>query len=82
MIDKEEREDWKDGRVTWVSSTKLPTRDGAGKIIGIMGISRDITERKQFEARLFQSRRWKPSESWRAGSRTNQQHHDRDHRPE
>jgi PAS domain S-box-containing protein len=57
MIDKEEREDWKDGRVTWVSSTKLPTRDGAGKIIGIMGISRDITERKQFEARLFQSQK-------------------------
>jgi PAS domain S-box-containing protein len=55
MIDKEEREDWKDGRVTWVSTTKMPMRDSAGRIIGIMGISRDITERKLAEERLQQS---------------------------
>jgi len=52
MIDKEEREDWKDGHVTWVSSTKMPMLDRAGKIIGIMGISRDITERKRAEESL------------------------------
>jgi PAS domain S-box-containing protein len=52
IIDKEEREDWKDGRVTWVSSTKMPLLDKAGKIIGIMGISRDITERKRAEESL------------------------------
>jgi PAS domain S-box-containing protein len=46
MIDREEREEWRDGRVTWVSSTKLPWLDATGKIIGIMGVSRDITERK------------------------------------
>ena len=55
LIDKEEREDWKDGRVTWVSSTKIPLRDNAGKIVGIMGISRDITERKQAETALRES---------------------------
>jgi PAS domain S-box-containing protein len=49
MIDKEEREDWPDGHVTWVTSTKLPLRDSRGKIIGIVGISRDITERKRAE---------------------------------
>ena len=52
MINQEEQEDWKDGRVTWVSSTKMPLRDDAGKIVGIMGISRDITERKQAEQQL------------------------------
>jgi PAS domain S-box-containing protein len=52
IIDKEEREDWKDRRVTWVSSTKMPLLDGAGKIIGIMGISRDVTERKKAEAEM------------------------------
>jgi PAS domain S-box-containing protein len=52
MIDKEEREESKDGRVTWVTSTKLPWLDAAGKVIGIMGISRDITERKQTELAL------------------------------
>jgi len=52
MIDREEREDWKDGHVTWVSSTKMSLRDGAGKIIGIMGISRDITAHKQMQLAL------------------------------
>jgi PAS domain S-box-containing protein len=55
MINKEEREDWPDGRTTWATSTKLPTFDGNGKIVGIMGISRDITERKQTEDTLRQS---------------------------
>jgi PAS domain S-box-containing protein len=36
----------------WVLSTKLPLRDGAGRIIGTCGISNDITERKQTEARV------------------------------
>ena len=52
MVDKGEREEWKDGRVTWAASTKLPWLDGAGKIIGIIGISRDITERKRAEEAL------------------------------
>ncbi|MGA2852864.1 MAG: PAS domain S-box protein [Verrucomicrobiota bacterium] len=52
MIAKEEREVWKDGHVTWASSTKMPLRDAAGKITGIMGISRDITERKQMEEKM------------------------------
>jgi two-component system cell cycle sensor histidine kinase/response regulator CckA len=50
MIAKEEREVWKDGHVTWASSTKMPMRTAAGKITGIMGISRDITESKRAEA--------------------------------
>ena len=52
IIDKEEREDYKDGHATWVASTKLPMRDNTGKIIGIMGISRDITDRKKAEEAL------------------------------
>ena len=52
IIDTEEREDWKDGRVTWVSSTKMPLLDKNGRIIGIMGLSRDITERKRAEESL------------------------------
>ncbi len=55
IIDKEEQEDWKDGRITWVSSTKMPLRDNTGKIIGIMGISRDITGRKLAEEALRQA---------------------------
>jgi PAS domain S-box-containing protein len=52
LIDLEEYVVWPDGRVTWVSTTKVPLRDQEGQIIGIMGISRDITERKQFEQNI------------------------------
>ena len=56
IIAKEEREDYKDGHVRWVTSTKMPMRDADGKIVGTMGISRDITERKQMEEALRRSR--------------------------
>jgi PAS domain S-box-containing protein len=36
----------------WVSTEKLPLRDKSGTIIGTFGISRDISERKQWEDRL------------------------------
>ena len=54
IIAREEREVWKDGRVSWASSTKMPLRDATGNITGIMGISRDITERKLAEEQLRQ----------------------------
>ncbi|MEO0794501.1 MAG: SpoIIE family protein phosphatase [Verrucomicrobiota bacterium] len=43
LINKEEREVWPDGSITWVSTTKVPLFLESGKIAGIMGISRDIT---------------------------------------
>lgn len=47
MVAKEERQTWPDRRETWVSTTKVPLRSAAGQVIGIFGISRDITERKR-----------------------------------
>jgi PAS domain S-box-containing protein len=40
------------GQRVWTLSTKAPLRDHQGKIIGIIGINRDITERKQAEEAL------------------------------
>ena len=42
----------KDGKVIDVSLSLSPIRDDQGQIIGIMGIARDITERKQMEAEM------------------------------
>jgi PAS domain S-box-containing protein len=52
MVGKEEKEIWPDGRVTWVSTTKVPLRDPSGKITGLVGISRDITAHKQAEEEI------------------------------
>jgi diguanylate cyclase (GGDEF)-like protein/PAS domain S-box-containing protein len=46
VVGLEEREVWHDGRVTWVSTTKVPLRNRDQRLIGIFGLSRDITARK------------------------------------
>ncbi len=48
-INIEEKEIWKDGSITWASTTKMPFYGSNGKIVGTFGISRDITERKEHE---------------------------------
>jgi len=49
IIDLEEREDYADGHVTWVSTTKMPFKDENGNLIGTFGISRNITAKKKNE---------------------------------
>ena len=46
IINKEERITHKDGSENWMSVTKAPRFNQKGKVIGTVGISRDITERK------------------------------------
>ena len=44
------------GNSRWVSTTKVPLRDSHGTIVGIVGISRDITEHRAAEQALRQAR--------------------------
>jgi PAS domain S-box-containing protein len=49
---KEEKETWQGREDTWALTTKVPLHNTRGEIIGTMGISHDITARKQAEDQL------------------------------
>jgi PAS domain S-box-containing protein len=54
LINREEPTVLASGERGWLLVSKVPTRDPEGKITGLMGISRDITERRQAEVALQQ----------------------------
>ncbi len=48
------REVWRDGRETWASVTIVPLRERHGRVIGTLGIARDITASRAQEQRFRQ----------------------------
>lgn len=54
VINKEEKETFPDGREYYMTTTRMPLRDKAGRIIGTFGISRDITDRVKAEQQLHE----------------------------
>ncbi|MFT3754306.1 MAG: PAS domain S-box protein [Paludibacter sp.] len=44
-----------DGKVTWFDTSKIPIRENGGDIIGLIGVSNDITDRKMAEDALIES---------------------------
>jgi PAS domain S-box-containing protein len=45
----------KDGRKLWMQCKISPLKDDRGKVVGMLGVSRDITERKEAEKALWES---------------------------
>lgn len=52
VIGRDEQVTTHSGEHRWLLTTKVPLRDQQGSVIGIVGISHDITERKQTEVML------------------------------
>jgi len=44
-----------DGRIRWVSASKAPIKDGQGRVVGLVGISRDITHEIELQQQLQQA---------------------------
>jgi len=55
MLNREERSVDQKGNKQWNLTTKVPLRDSDGKVVGLVGIARDITERKKVEEALRES---------------------------
>ncbi|MBA3072761.1 MAG: PAS domain S-box protein, partial [Anaerolineae bacterium] len=56
LIVEEEPNVTASGQKRWVNVIKVPFHDNKGKVIGLVGIARDVTKRKLAEDELFRSR--------------------------
>jgi PAS domain S-box-containing protein len=50
----EERRQSPDGQVRWFDIVKTPLRNAQGQVVGTVGISRDVTDRKRMEQELLE----------------------------
>ena len=57
MVNKDEPANAPDGTRRAILTTKVPLKDNEGRVVGLVGVSRDITERKRMEEALRESHR-------------------------
>ncbi len=55
LLNKEDRPVDQVGRTLWNLTSKIPLRDSSRKIVGLVGLGRDITDRKRAEVALRES---------------------------
>jgi PAS domain S-box-containing protein len=58
ILNREELGRDPDGNQVWVMTTKVPLLDGNGQILGLVGVGRDITDRKRAEADLLREKKF------------------------
>lgn len=56
LVDRLEKETWRDRPDTWCRSTKMPLLDHKGDVVGTFGISRDVTDIIRYENELKSAR--------------------------
>ncbi len=56
QLNFEERQNGPDGSILWLQTNKLPLRDRAGKVAGVLCTYEDITERKRAEQLLLKAK--------------------------
>jgi PAS domain S-box-containing protein len=54
LVGKLEKIEYPDGKVRWLLASKMPLLNKANEIIGMFGISKDVTVLKEAEARLIE----------------------------
>jgi len=52
VVNREECVLSKQGQINWLLTTKIPLHDENGQIVGLIGLGRDITERKRIEEEI------------------------------
>jgi len=57
VVNREEKVVRWDGGIRWLLTTKVPWHNAAGKIIGLVGIGRDITDKKLLEEQFLRAQR-------------------------
>jgi two-component system cell cycle sensor histidine kinase/response regulator CckA len=57
ILDAEEERIRADGKPATLLTSRVPLRDGAGRVIGVLGVYLDVTERKRLEAQFRQSQK-------------------------
>ncbi len=55
LINREELTGGKNGKRQWVLTSKIPLRDLKGNVVGLVGVTRDITQLKQTQEALRQA---------------------------
>jgi len=55
LLNREEMIVTGDGQLRWLLTSKVPLRTSAGQVVGLVGVGRDITERKRAEEALQES---------------------------
>ncbi len=58
ILNREEPGRDEKGKPVWVLTTKLPLRDKQGQILGLVGIGRDITDKKLADAALMREKQF------------------------